>query len=361
MHRVLGPLEDVSGLQSVSITGDLVAVGPGVRLGPLADELAVLGRTLPSAYAGTAAIALNGGLGPLARYHGLLADQLVAAQVVLADGRVVTADETHEPDLFWALRGGGAHFGVVTELVLRTAPVSPLTSFAAWWPAELAADLLDTWQRWAPLTTGTLNCLLVLRTSPGGEQFAGVSGVLVGDDGGSIRFVLDELAGRIGRPPERTRIEPMVAGDTSYLRRFGGEELRRVKSEFFEHLLPRTAIEDLVTHWRDAAPGVFREITCVPWGQALSRVPADATAFVHRNALFMIASTSSFDPAWASASKAIVHPWGSSHVYQNHPDPELLNPSHAHYGSNLHRLIEIKAQYDPEWTFGSKQPLQLAR
>ncbi|MEV5963066.1 BBE domain-containing protein [Kribbella sp. NPDC051952] len=214
MRRVLGRLDDVSGLQSVSITGDLVAVGPGVRLGPLADELAVLGRALPSSYAGTAAIALNGGLGPLARYHGLL---------------------------------------------------------------------------------------------------AGVSGVLVGDDGGSIRFVLDELAGRIGRPPERTRIEPMVAGDTSYLRRFGGEELRRVKSEFFEHLLPRTAIEDLVAHWRDAAPGVF------------------------------------------------VHPWGSSHVYQTHPDPDLLNPSHAHYGSNLHRLIGIKAQYDPEWTFGSKQPLQLAR
>jgi hypothetical protein len=384
-----GLLIDVGQLRSVSVEGDLVTVGPGVRLGPIVDELATIGRTLPLGwcpFVGVAGAALGGGFGPLARYYGLAVDQLVAAQIVLADGRVLTVDAANEPDLFWALRGaGGGHFGVVTQLVLRTSPAAPLTSFAAWWPADQAVELVDAWQQFAPFAPAELNCMLVLHTAPpDGEHLAVVFGLLVGDeDGDRVRSVLDELATRVGSPPERTLIEPMAGGDTTYQYRFNGEvteheelggrpvdqdpAVRFVKSEFFEQLLPREAIEALVANWSTSEPDQRREIECVPWGRAIGRVPAEATAFVHRDALFMIETTiqsygepdrkrAAFD--WATTSKAALHPWGNGHVYQNYPDPELVDASHAYYGSNLDRLLEVKAKYDPDNFFTSSQPLR---
>ncbi len=383
-----GLLIDVGQLRSMSVDGDLVTVGPGVRLGPLVDQLATIGRTLPLGwcpYVGVAGATLGGGFGPLARYHGLAVDQLVAAQIVLADGRVVTVDASNEPDLFWALRGaGGGHFGVVTQLVLRTSPAVPVTSFAAWWPADQAVELVDAWQQFAPFAPAELNCMLVLHTAPpDAEHLAVVFGLCVGDDGHQVRPVLDELAAQVGTAPERIVIEPMPAGDTTYQYRFAGEVtqhdelggrpvdqdpgVRFVKSDFFEQMLPREAIEALVANWSTSAPDQRREIEFVPWGQAIGRVPADAAAFVHRDALFMIETTiqsfgepdrkrAAFD--WATASKAAVHPYGNGHVYQNYPDPDLTDPSDAYYGSNLDRLLEIKAKYDPDGVFTSPQPLR---
>src|SRR4051794_18541643 len=133
-----GVVIDVSGMRAVSISDDTVAVGAGARLGDVYDALGAHGRTIAAGCGPTVGIAgltLGGGLGILGRSHGLTADQLVAARVVLADGRIVDCDAHRHEDLFWALRGaGGGQFGAVTELVLRTLPAPRATAFHLVWP-----------------------------------------------------------------------------------------------------------------------------------------------------------------------------------------------------------------------------------
>lgn len=118
-----GLLLDLTPSDGIDVTGDLVVVGGGVRIGRLSEALAKAGRLVPVGSCpsvGVVGAALGGGFGCHGRLHGLTCDALVSAEVVLASGRVVTASETEEPDLFWALRGaGGGNFGVVTRLADR--------------------------------------------------------------------------------------------------------------------------------------------------------------------------------------------------------------------------------------------------
>ena len=111
---------------------------------------------------------LGGGLGLLGRSRGLTSDQVVAAEVVLADGRVVECDERRHEDLFWALRGAGAlGLGVVTSLTLRTLPEPASTSFHLKWPYERAAALIAAWQEWSP--TGPDELAASLLVTVGGD------------------------------------------------------------------------------------------------------------------------------------------------------------------------------------------------
>ena len=118
-----GLLIDVEPIDHVDLDGQRATIGAGARLGPIYDALAAHGRTIAGGCGptvGIAGLALGGGLGILGRRYGLTCDQMVGAQVVLADGRVVETDEHNDPDLFWALRGsGGGQFGVVTRLSSR--------------------------------------------------------------------------------------------------------------------------------------------------------------------------------------------------------------------------------------------------
>jgi FAD/FMN-containing dehydrogenase len=135
-----GIVLDLTPMRSLELSDGLATVGPGVRLGDLYTALAQHEVTLPAGCGATVGIGgqvLGGGLGLLGRSRGLTSDQLVAAQVVLADGRVVECDEQRHEDLFWALRGAGAlELGVVTRLTLRMVPEPAATSFHLEWPYE---------------------------------------------------------------------------------------------------------------------------------------------------------------------------------------------------------------------------------
>jgi FAD/FMN-containing dehydrogenase len=149
-----GVVVDVSAIRAVSIEGDLATVGAGARLGAVYDTLAADGRTIPGGSCppvGIAGLTLGGGLGILGRSYGVTSDRLVAAEVVLADGRVMVCDEHHESDLFWALRGAGTgNFGVVTSLVFRTVLAPDVTNVHLSWPFRDAAAVIGGWQAWAP-------------------------------------------------------------------------------------------------------------------------------------------------------------------------------------------------------------------
>ena len=137
-----------------------------------------------------------------------------------------------------------------------------------------------------------------------------------------------------------------------------------MKSEFFREPLPARAIQALVELFvRGRRPGEARKLDFMPWGGAYNRVPADATAFPHREELFLLEHSvvvpASFDAAateaaraWLSDSWELVHPYGSGGVYANFPDTDLVDEHRAYWAANLERVRDVKEKYDPEGVFG---------
>jgi FAD/FMN-containing dehydrogenase len=379
-----GVVVDVGPMDSVSVGDGTVAIGAGARLADVYDALAAHGRTIAAGCGptvGIAGLALGGGLGILGRSYGLTADQVVALQAVLADGRIVDCDEHEHADLFWALRGaGGGQFAAVTRLTLRTLPNLNATAFHLVWPWTVAAAVVGAWQAWSPDAPDTVAASLLVRAAPGGEPFATVFGAVL-DDEQATRAALDGFIAAVGADPAEAIYAPGSYRDTKrYLAEYDVDsgERRPVerdpahsysKSEFFRRELPPDAITELLAHFAQRRQARVLDFT--PWAGAYNRVPADATAFAHRAERFLIKQEVLVDPDasqaerqaardWLSHSWALVHEWGSGGVYPNFPDLELDDPDHAYHGANLDRLTRVKATYDPDNVFRFDQSIRPA-
>jgi FAD/FMN-containing dehydrogenase len=385
-----GIVLDVTPMRSVAVAGDVATVGAGVRLGELYDALAEHGLTIPAGCGpsvGIAGLTLGGGLGILGRKHGLTCDHLLRAQVVLADGRVVECDEHHDGELFWGLRGaGGGHFGVVTSLVFRTLPAPATTVFQLTWPPAAAAAVVQAWQAWAPGAPDEVDATLRLTVAGDGGPPPGVEVVASVLDGeADAAELVGELVGRVGADPVAASHRHLPHREAKrHLEGLGSVEDRRersdpeqpsqpghlyTKSEFFRRPLPGETVAALIAHLtRELAAGQSREVDLLPWGGAYNRVPADATAFVHRGESFLVqhlvevgagAAPAEVGAArdWLARSWALVHPWGSGGVYPNFPDPDLQDWAHAYHGTNYDRLRRVKAAYDPGGFFRFDQSL----
>ena len=371
-----GMVLDLTPMQSLEVSDGLVTVGPGLRLGDLYAALAGHEVAIPGGCGATVGIggqALGGGLGLLGRSRGLTSDQLVAAQVALADGRVVECDEQRHEDLFWAMRGAGAQgLGVVTRLTLRTVPEPAATSFHLKWPHKRAAALIVAWPEWSP--TGPDGLAASLLVTVGGEARADPMVHLFGSMIGSeteTAALLDEFVSLAGAAPASSELAHMRYGSLkNYLAERGPGDQEDpeghpyIKSEFFREPLPAGAVEALVELFvRGRQPGEARKLDFMPWGGAYNRVPADATAFPHREELFLLEHSvvvpAGFDAAateaartWLSDSWELTHPYGSGGVYVNFPDTDLPDEPHAYWGDNLERVRRVKEKYDPEGVFG---------
>ncbi len=385
-----GVVVDVTPMDSVTVSDGGASVGAGARLGAVYDALqehglAIPGGTCPSV--GIAGLTLGGGLGILGRSHGVTSDHLVGAEVVLADGRILRCDEHHHGDLFWALRGGGAgNFGVVTSFDFRTVPAPEATNIHATWPPSEAAAAIAAWQAWSPTGPDGLAASLKVTSTGDPDQPPSVDlyAAVVGTELDATEL-LDDLVVRVGSDPISARHTRMSFPET---RRFWAElgaaeqeasprtpveATQRVhlhaKSEFFRRPLPGDAIAGLVEAFTaDRVAGESRELDFMPWGGAYNRVASDATAFVHRDALFQLKHSAMLDPAvtaaaaaaaqrWVSRSWASVHPWGSGRVFQNFTDPDLEDWAGAYYGANYDRLARVKARYDPGGVFRVHQSI----
>jgi len=366
-----GIVIDVGPMSSVSVSDGVATVGAGTRLGSLYDALQEHGLTVAAGCGPTVGIAgltLGGGLGVLGRKHGLTCDQLLAAEVVLADGRVVDCDEHHDADLFWALRGaGGRQFGVATSLVFPTLPALPATTFHLVWPYTHAAAVIGAWQDWAPDAPDELNASLRLTSE------VNLFGAMLGGESETVAL-LEQLTAQIGAVPESAtcRQLPYRAAKESLVGLGSVEDededdsgLLAHKSELFRRPLPADAIAALVrrlAHGR--GPGQSRELNFTPLGGAYNRVAADATAFAHRAERFLVehalVAAPEVPPAgrqWVRESWATVHPWGSGRVYPNFPDPELAGWAEAYHGDNYERMARVKRAYDPDNAFRFDQSL----
>jgi hypothetical protein len=371
-----GMVLDLTPMHSLEVSDGLAILGPGFRLVDLYAALAQHEVTIPAGCGATVGIggqALGGGLGLLGRSRGLTSDQLVAAEVVLADGRVVECDEQRHQDLFWALRGAGAHgLGVVTRLTLRTVAEPAASSFHLEWPYERASELIAAWQEWSPTGPDALaaSLLVTVGGEAGADPVVHLFGSMIGSEI-ETAAMLDEFVSVAGAIPASSEYAHMRYGSLkSYLAERGpgdqeDEDGRPyMKSEFFRQPLPAFAVEALVELFvRGRRPGEARKLDFMPWGGAYNRVPADATAFPHREELFLLEHSvvvpAGFDAAateaacaWLSDSWQLVHPSGSGGVYANFPDTDLPDEERAYWGGNLERVRRVKEKYDPQGVFG---------
>src|SRR5262245_24236311 len=383
-----GIVIDVTPMNTVSVSDGIATIGAGARLGEVYNSLNERDLTIPAGSCpsvGIAGLTLGGGLGILGRRYGLTSDHLLAAQVVLADGRVVDCDDDRDDDLFWALRGAGSgNFGVVTSLVLRTRPAASATNFHLIWPYSRAAAVIDAWQAWAPAAPDEFYASLLLTAGPevADRPRLDLFGSMLGGVGDAAELI-DELVARAGADPRTDVCEHMSPQETTrYWAALGAtdradheeqqplqREYPMLKSEFFRQPLPAEAVAALLAILAEGrVPGQSRELDFTPWGGAYNRIREDATAFVHRRELFSLKHTAVVDSDSPRAAKDAAHrwltkswktagPWGTGRVFPNFPDPDLEAWGQAYYGRNYERLVRVKGTYDPGNFFSFHQSL----
>ncbi|MGW2558758.1 FAD-binding oxidoreductase [Streptomyces sp. NPDC001514] len=391
-----GLIVDVQKMASVSLSGGTATIGAGAKLIDVYDRLTARGRTVPAGSCptvGISGLALGGGIGVVSRAYGLTSDSVTGARVVTADGRIRYVDAQHDPDLFWALRGGGnAQFGVVTELRLRTHAAPQCTTFFLSWPWSRAEAVVREWQRWAPTAPEEIWANLHLAAPVGGRPGSVRVGGLSLASRGDLENRLDRLAGAIGTPARsvsvRTRpfMDAMkvmggVSGFTIAQAHQKGNlpgrtpqgrmarESYAARSDFYTRRIPADGVNALLARVEKLAAlggGGAGSIALDALGGAVGRIrPAD-TAFVHRNALFLAqyivswpdsasATTVARHQAWLDGTHGAMRPWASGQAYQNYTDPKLPDWRRAYYGANADRLARVKAAYDPGRLFRHPQ------
>jgi FAD/FMN-containing dehydrogenase len=319
---------------------------------------------------GIAGFTLGGGVGWLMRKHGLTADNLLSADVVTADGRLVHASEQENPELFWGLRGGGGNFGIATSFEYRVHPVGPIvTAGPIFYPGDRAREILRFYRDWVEEAPDELTTLVNLLTAPPapflpeewhGKPLVAIIGVHSGsvEDGERamrpLRELGDPVADLIGPMPYvamQSLIDPLWGpGAHSYFKAgwLGG--------------LDDAAIDTLIRH-RDSVTSPKTEIHIHHVGGAVARVPADATAFGDRSAPFLmniVASTFTADGyddavAWAQGLHSAMSPALTGGTYVNFLSAEGDERVRAAYGDTYDRLVALKDEYDPTNLFRLNQ------
>ncbi len=387
-----GLIVDVSEMNSMSFGINTVTVGTGIDLINFYGGLAARGKAVPGGSCPTVGIAgltLGGGIGVLARIYGLTSDNLRSLNVVLADGSTVTCNSGSHSDLYWASRGGGGgNFGVATSMTFTTHNLRTLALFFLRWPWSQASRVVGAWQSWAPHVPDNLWSNMHLSAAFGGPPSLSVGGSYVGSLAG-LNTQLDKLYRLVGTGPSVTSV-----GQNSYLEAMlieagcgnisvpacdtpPGGSLPRVpfyaKSDFFTKPLSRAGINALLAGIvrlrgiRGAAGGAG-SIAFDALGGAVNRVKPQATAFVHRNALFDAqyytgwnwpgtAAGRSAQYKWITAYHNSMRPYASGQAYQNYPDPSLATWRQAYYGANYSRLSQVKHIYDPHDLFKFPQAI----
>ncbi|MFO1023573.1 MAG: FAD-binding oxidoreductase [Acetobacteraceae bacterium] len=367
-----GIVVDFSDMRSVSVDPvcRTATAGAGARLGDFdaATQEHGLATTMGvNTDTGIAGLTLGGGVGRLGHKHGLACDNLLSARVVLADGRAVTASTDEHPDLFWALRGGGGNFGVVTHFTYRLHPLGPTITGGLlvydWRDARAAMQL---YARYLPQAPEDVDVLGVLLTLPGqGPAFA--MAVFHGGNEAAAEADLQPLRrgspkplqDAIGRMPY---VDLQASADDLFLpgRRFYWKT-------HFLHRLDDGLIDVLLDRF-EHVPSPQSLIAMQPLGGAIARVPVGATAFANRDAMIDLIPTSIWeDHATDAANITWVRDiWQASRrfstggVYVNNLGDEGDERVQDAYGANFRRLIEVKTKYDPDNVFRMNQNIRPA-
>ena len=362
-----GLMLDMSGMRDVVVDPDkrTARVGPGALLSDVDQATQAHGLATPlgiNSTTGVAGLTLGGGFGWLTRRFGMTVDNLMSVEVVTADGQVRTASASSEPELFWALRGGGGNFGVATSFEFNLHPVGPeLYAGLVVYPFSQARQVLRAWRDFNAGAPDELSVWAVLRKAPPlpflpasahGTDVVVFALVHSGDVEAGQRAAApvlgfgEPIASHLGPTPYagfQTAFDPLLApGGRNYW-----------KSNNFSAL--GDAAIDVVIAAAAASPGPECEIFVAQLGGAMARVAPDATAFVGRDAHYIMNVHGRWsDPrdddkvrAWARRSfeEAAKHATGSGYVnFLTEDEGERVAAS---YGTNHARLQALKKRYDP--------------
>jgi FAD/FMN-containing dehydrogenase len=365
------------GLDSVDVDPDLrvARVGGGATWGVVdaatqEHGLAVTGGRVGTT--GVAGLALGSGSGWLERRCGLTCDNLIVATVVTADGRVVTTSESENPDLFWAIRGGGGNFGIVTEFTFRLHEVGPLVlGGMLLYPGFVAGDLLRFWRDLMTDAPDALGSGVALITAPPadfvpeparGKPAVGVIVCWAGPLDEGERFLAPL---RAFGPPAVDLIQPMPYTAVQQLLDAGNPPgMHNYWSGDFLDELPDEAIDTLVAH-SQPAPSPLTQIIVVRGGGALARVAEDAMAFGQRQSPYNLHYLSLWPPdpsqdqvniEWTRTLAASMKPWATGNAYLNYIGDEGGGRVAAAFGPEKYaRLREIKRVWDPDNVFCHNQ------
>jgi FAD/FMN-containing dehydrogenase len=373
---------DLSLLRSTTVSpaNHTVRVDAGCTWGDVDHATVALGMATPSGFlasTGVAGLALGGGIGYLTRRFGLTVDNLLSADVVLADGSFVTASETSHPDLFWALRGGGGNFGVVTSFTFRTHDIGEngiIIGGPVLYDQADTAEVMRWYRDLVPSLPEELSGWIALLTIPPappfpehlwGRKACGIVWCYTGSHAQADK-VLEPIRS-FGNPLVVGLMEmPFSALQGAFDPLYPAGLQWYWRTDFF-HEISDKAIE-VHEKYGPLLPTGHSTMHLYPLDGAASRVPSDATAFAYRGGGFAgVVVGVDPDPAnaglisqWARDYSDELHPESAGGAYINFMQSDDQDRVRAAYGANYARLAQIKRRYDPDNTFHVNQNIRPA-
>ncbi|MBN3923960.1 FAD-binding oxidoreductase [Nostoc sp. NMS4] len=373
-----GLMIDLSTMRNVRIDAHKrrAYVEPGATLADFDSSAQVHGLATPvgiNSTTGIAGLTLGGGFGWLTRKYGLTIDNLVSAEAIAADGNKIRTSENENPDLFWAIRGGGGNFAIVTEFEFALHPVGPeILAGLIVFPFSQAKQVLTQYRQFAESAPEELNVWVVLRKAPPlpflpenvhGKEVVVLPVFYVGDivEGEKLIEPLRSFGDAYG---EHIGVQPYIEWQQAFDPLLTRGARNYWKSHNFTEL--HDGVLDAIVEFASKLPSPQCEIFIGFIAGASNRVSADATAYYHRDAKFVLnvhgrwddAADDEMGIAWTRGFFQASAPYASAGAYVNFLTAEEGDRVAAAYGSNYDRLVQIKKRYDPENIFHLNQNIK---
>ena len=367
-----GIVIDLSALRGATVDPEqrTARVSGGALLGELDDAAQAHGLVCPVgvvSHTGVGGLTLGGGMGRLQRKFGLTIDNLLAVELVTADGRLVRASEDEHPELFWGMRGAGPNFGIVTSFEYRLHPLDHEITFGSVsHPLERARELAALYRELAENGPDELFLSFGTASEPAaGEAFAYLTVLHCGPPDVAER----ELAPvRAFGPPLNDSIRAMPHLAAQHLNDETQDWGHRfyMKSAFLP-AFPDAAVDLCVEHAARAPAGASCEFSVWAWGRAIAAVPEDATAFTGREAAMWLAAEALWEDealdeqcrSWGRDALAALAPFASAGRYVNDVAEVGTGVARMVYGdAKYERLVALKREWDPDNVFRLNQNIE---
>ncbi|MGI9568519.1 MAG: FAD-dependent oxidoreductase [Desulfobulbia bacterium] len=375
-----GLLIDVSSMKSIEVDPEngLVKVGAGVNTADLLRVLPQYGLMIPTGICptvGVSGLCLGGGWGYFARQFGLTCDALIETDIIGADGNILPCNSTNNAELFWALRGGaGGNFGINTSFTFNAFEVKPCTAFTAHWYSDDSGTLIGHLQKTLqhfPVTIGARILLITPLVVGTRKPIIQLVGNNFDADANETKKLFKRLFA-FSQPFQQSfesldfwQAHDVLADAMPYDTSF------QIRTAYLDKPLNKDAIGTML-NWLERWPGSsFDPVWITSFfllGGAINSLKRNETAYVHRNAQFLMVMLTAWDKHAKAGTVTQNTHWISSyfdsmqkHVlpesYQNFPDLGLTNWSEAYYGENLKRLQSIKRKFDQDNFFHFPQSI----
>jgi hypothetical protein len=359
-------LSRLKGIQLDPGTG-IARVQAGLTLGEFVHQTQVYGlATTTGTVTGTGlgGLTLGGGIGWLMGIYGLTIDNLLSADLVTADGRMLTASATQHPDLFWGVRGGGGNFGIVTSFAFQLHPVGPVLAGKILYPLARAREVLRFYREYTATAPDELTTYVTLKSTPAGLPVVSISLCYCGPLEKGARFI--EPLRKLGSPVADF-IGPRPYLHTISTNAGAPEGCHYDEQAYSLHWLSDEMIE-IITASASTRPSPLSEVLIQHVHGAASRVSPTATAFALREVPYVmnIVAAWNADDAheaerhtqWVRAFQTALLPFTMKGVYTNFLGDEGEEQVRASYGVNYKRLVALKNTYDPMNVFRFNQNIK---